>query len=166
MNASEFFEFLSRFADHPIPATYNRHLYLWVGEVEALLSQSPAGLIRTLDLHTLCENLTKTPDGEKAAGRELSDVIDEWLLKNFPTSSHQRALLVTGLDLLYRYHLSLSTFIRLSNENTLIILGLSALDANFHPARPLPSYIEFSPYAILRYAASEIREEAIVKQEE
>jgi hypothetical protein len=123
-------------------------------------------LIKTLDLHTLCENLTKTPVGDKAAGRELSDVIDEWLLKNFPASPHQRALMVTGFDLLYRYRLSLSTFIRLANENTLIILGLSALDANFRPARPLPSYIEFSPYAILRYAASEIPEEAIVKQEE
>jgi hypothetical protein len=73
--------------------------------------------------------------------------------------------MVTGLDLLYRYCLSLSTFFRLANENTMIILGLSALDTNFHPSKLLPSYIQFSPGAILKYAASEIPEEAIVKEE-
>ncbi len=165
MKRSDFFEFLARFAEQPMPATLNRHMYLWVGEVDDLLSKSPAGLIKKLDLHVLCESLTKTPLGDKAAGRELSDAIDAWISKEFPPSRNQRALLVAGLDLLYRYRLPLSAFIRLANENTMIILGLSALDANFRPTKPLPSYIQFSPYAILKYAASEISEEAIVKEE-
>jgi hypothetical protein len=165
MKRSEFFEFLTRFSEQPIPATIYRHMYIWVGEVEDLLSKSPAGFIKKIDLHVLCGNLTKTPLGDKAAGRELSDGIDQWLLKEFPASQRQRALLVTGIDLLYRYHMPLSTFMHLANENCMVILCLSALDANFRPANPLPSFIQFSPYAILKYAASEIPEEAIVKEE-
>lgn len=165
MKPSDFFEFLTRFAEQPTPATLNRHVYIWVGEVDDLLSKSPAALIKKLDLHLLCQILTKTPLGDKAAGRELSDVIDGWILREFPSSQGQRALLVTGLGLLYRYRLSLRRFIRLANENTMIILGLSALDANFRPTKPLPSYIQFSPHAILKYAASEIPEESIVKEE-
>ncbi len=169
MKISDFFEFLTRFAEQPIPATLNRHVYLWVGEVDDLLSRSPAGLFKKLDLHMLCKSLIKIPYGNKAAGRELSNAIDEWILREypggFPTNQRQRALLVTGLDLLYRYRLPLSAFIRLANENTMIILGLSALDANFRLSKSLPSYIQFSPQAILKYAASEIPEEAIVKEE-
>jgi len=165
MRRSEFFEFLNRFAEQPIPATLNRHMYLWVGEIDDLLSQSPTGFIKRLDLHMLCGSLTKTPLGDKAAGRVMSDAISEWILREFSASQRQRALLITGLDLLYRYHLPLSTFIRLANENCMIILSLSALDANFHPAKPLPSYVQLSPSAILKYAATEISEEAIVKEE-
>jgi hypothetical protein len=165
MKRSDFFDFLARFAEQPIPATLNRHMYLWVGEVDDLLSKSPAGFVKYLDLHVLCKSLTKTPLGDKAAGRELSDVIDKWILREFPVSQLQRALLVTGLDLLCRYRLPLSTFIRLANENCMIILCLSALDANFRPAKPLPSFIQLSPYAILKYAAAEIPEDAIVKEE-
>jgi hypothetical protein len=165
MKRSDFFEFLTRFAKQPILTTLNRHMYLWVGEVDDLLSESPAGFIKNLDLHVLCKGLTKTPLGDKAAGRELSDAIDEWLLREFPASQRQRALMVTGLDLLYRYRLPLSTFFRLANENTMIILGLSTLDANFRPSKSLPSYIQFSPDAILKYTVSEIPEEAIVKEE-
>ena len=165
MKRSDFFEFLTRFAVQPIPATLNRHVYIWEGEVDDLLSKSPTGFIKKLDLHVLCESLTKTPLGEKAAGRELSDAIDEWILEHFPANQQQRALLVTGLDLLYRYRLPLSAFIRLANENVMIILVLSALDVNFRPTKSLPSYIQFAPYAILKYVASEIHEEAIVKEE-
>ena len=165
MNRNEFFEFLARFAVRPIPATLNRHVYLWVGEVDDLLSKSPTGLIKKLDLHVLCGSLNKNPSGDKAAGRELSDAIDEWIFREFPANQRQRALLVTGLDLLYRYRLPLSNFIRLANENAAIILGLSALDANFYPHKSLPNYIKFSPYAILKYVSLEISEEAIVNEE-
>jgi hypothetical protein len=165
MNRSDFLEFLTRFACQPIPATINRHIYLWIGEIDELISSCPPSFIQELDLHVLCRGITKTPLGDKAAGRVLSDAIDEWVLRNFPASSQQQAILVTGLDLLYRYRLPLSTFIRLANENFMVILGLSALDVNFCPTKPLPKYIQFSPYTILKYAASEIPEEAIVKEE-
>ncbi len=165
MKRCDFLEFLTRFAKQPIPATLNRHVYLWMGEIDEIISSCPPGFLKMLNLHVLCRDIAKTPLGDKAAGRELSDVIDEWILRNFPTGSQQQALLVTGLDLLYRYRVPLSAFIRLANENNTIILGLSALDANFRPAKPLPSYIQFSPYAILKYAASEIPEEAMVKEE-
>ena len=95
----------------------------------------------------------------------MSDAIDEWVLSNFRMGRQQQALLVTGLDLLYRYRLPLSAFIRLANEKNMIILSLSALDANFRPTKPLPTYIQLSPYSIIKYAASEIPEEAIVKEE-
>lgn len=165
MKRSDFFEFLTRFASQPIPATLNRHIYLWMGEIDELISSCPPSFIQKLDLHVLCRDITKTPIGDKAAGRELSDAIDGWILRNFPRGSQQQALLVTGLDLLYRYRLPLSAFIRLANEKNMVILALSPLDVNFRPAKPLPGYIQFSPYAILKYAASEISEEAIVKED-
>jgi len=165
MKRSDFFELLTRFASQPIPATLNRHVYLWVGEADDLLIESPAGFIKKLDLHTLCQSLTKTPMGDKAAGRALSDAVDEWIFGNISTGQRQQALVVTGLDLLYRYNLPLRIFFRLANENVMIVLVLSALDVKFHPTKSLPSYIQFSPYAILKYAASEIPEEAIVKEE-
>lgn len=165
MKRSEFLEFASRFASQPIPATINRHVYLWIGEIDELFSSCPPGFIYKLDLHEICRDITKTPIGDKAAGRELSDAIDGWILRNLPTSSQQRALLVTGLDLLYRYRLPLSAFIRLANERSMVILALSALDINYRTAKPLPSYIHFSPDAILKYAALEISEEAIVKED-
>jgi hypothetical protein len=165
MKRSDFIEFLTRFANQPIPATLNRHVYLWVGEIDELILSCPPGFIQKLDLHVLCKNLTKTPIGDKAAGRELSDAIDEWILNNFSTGSQQQALLVSGLDLLYRYRLPLSAIIRLANEKNMVILSLSALDVNFHPAKPLPSYLQLSPNAILNFVTSEIPEEAIVKEE-
>lgn len=165
MKRSDFFDLIARFAQHPIPATINRHVYLWMGDVDSLLSNCPAGFIKKLDLHALCSSLTRTPLGDKAAGRELSDAIDEWILKEFPVSQRQRALLITGLDLLYRYRLPLSIFVRLANESTMIVLGLSALDINARPARSLPAYIQFSPHSILRHVAAEIPEEALVKEE-
>jgi len=165
MKPSDFFDFLSRFARQPIPAILNRHVYLWVGETNDLISKSSPGLIKKLDLHMLCESLPKTPIGDKAAGRVLSEAIDEWISKNFIIGQQQQVLLVTGLDLFYRYRLPLSVFIRLANENTAIILVLSALDTKFHPTKVLPSNIQFSPSAILKYVASEIPEEAIVKEE-
>jgi len=67
MKRKDFFELLTRFAEQPIPATLTRHVYLWVGEVDDLLSMSPAGLIKKLDLNALCESLTKNPLGDKAA---------------------------------------------------------------------------------------------------
>ena len=60
MKRSDFLEFLNRFAKQPIPATINRHIYLWVGDIEYLLSKSPPGFIYKFDLHVLCGNLTKT----------------------------------------------------------------------------------------------------------
>jgi len=165
MKQDEFFEFLNRFAVQPTPAILNRHVYLWIGEVDDLLARSPVGLVTKLDLHTLCQALHKTPLGDIAAGRELSDAIDEWISNNFPTERQQNVLLVVGLGLLYRYHLPLRTYIRLANENIMIIFALSVLDLNFRPIQALPNYVHLSPYAILKYIALEIPEEAIVKKE-
>ncbi len=165
MKKSEFVEFISRFGKHPIPATLNRHVYIWVGDIDELISKGPVGLIKKLDLYVLCEGLTKTPLGDKAAGRVLSDAIDNWISREFPTIQRQRALMVTGLALLYRYGLPLSSFIRLANETTMVIFGLTDLDINFRPSQTMPSYIQFAPYSILKYVASEIPEEAIVKEE-
>lgn len=165
MKRSEFLEFLARFASRPIPATFNRHIYLWLGDVDELISECPTGFVQRLDLYALCKDITKNPLSDKAAGRELSEAIENWLLNNFPAGSQQQALLVEGLVLLYRYHIPLSLFIQLANERNMVILVLSTLDVNFRPAKPLPSYILFSPYSILKYAASEIPDEAIVRED-
>lgn len=165
MKQSELLDLIARFADHPIPALTNRHIYLWIGDTNDLISQCPAGFFKILDLHNLCQDLNKVPYGEEAARRELSNAIENWIAKEFPPSRQQRALLVTGLDLLYRYRLSMSMFMQLSNESCMIVLAISALDVNFRPTKILPAFIQFSPYEILKYIATEIPEEAIVKEE-
>jgi hypothetical protein len=165
MKRNEFLEFLAGFASRPIPATLNRHIYLWLGETEELIATCPTGFIQSLSLLALCKDITKTPLGEKAAGRVLSGAIEDWLLKNFPNGSKQQALLVEGLILLYRYHIPMSVFFQLTNERNMVILTLSELDVNFKPAKPLPSYVLFSPDLILKYARSEISEEAVVKED-
>jgi hypothetical protein len=165
MNRNEFLELLTRFAVQPIPSTLNRHVYLWVGETDELISASPPGLIKKLDLHVLCKEITRTPLGDKAAGRELSDAIDEWIISTLAEDLHQQALLVTGIDILYRYHMPLSAFFRRANEKNMVIFSLSPLDIGFRPVKSLPSIIQFYPDAILKYASSEIPEEAIVKED-
>ena len=164
MIQNELLDLISRFADHPIPALINRHIYLWVGEVNGLISQSPAKFFTILDIHSLCQALNKTPFGEEAARRELSSTIENWIDKEFPSSRNQRALLVTGLDLLYRYRLPMSIFMQLASENCMIVLAISSFDVNFRPAKIFPAAIHFLPYEILRYVAMEIPEEAIVKE--
>jgi hypothetical protein len=164
MMQSELLDLIARFANHPIPALTNRHIYLWIGEASDLISRSPSGFIKILNLHVLCQDLIKVPYGEEAARRELSNVIENWIAKEFPPSRQQRALLVTGVDLLYRYRLPMSMFMRLASESCMIVLAMSALDVNFHPTKILPAFIQFSPYEILKYIATEIPEEAIVKE--
>ncbi len=94
----------------------------------------------------------------------MSSTIENWISKEFTSSQQQRALLVTGLDLLYRYHLPMSIFMQLASENCMIVLAISPLDVNFRPAKIWPAVIQFSPYEILKYIATEIPEEAIVKE--
>lgn len=165
MKPSDFLELVHRFSEKPIPATIYRHTYIWIGEEDDLLSKSPPGFIKTLNLHTLCNGLSKTPFGEKAAGRQLSEAVEDWLSKEFPPSHNQRCLMVTGLDLFYRYSLPMGIFIRLANENCMVVFYLSPLDVDFSPIKPLPSFISFSPRAICKYVTTEIPEEAIVKEE-
>ena len=165
MKRSEFLDLVTRFSERPIPATINRHIYLWLGEMDDLLVKSPGGFFKKLDLHVLCQNISKTPYGDKAAGRELTNTVDVWLSNNFAPAHNQRALLVNGLDLIYRYRLPISTFMRLANENCMIVLLLSALDVNFRIGKPLPDYIQFAPDAILKYVGTEISQEAIIGEE-
>jgi hypothetical protein len=164
MIQNELIDLISRFSDHPIPALINRHIYLWIGEPNGLISRSPGNFFTILDLHRLCQDLNKTPSGEEAARRELSTTIENWIAKEFSSSWQQRGLLVTGLDLLYRYRLPMSIFFRLSSESCMIVLAISAIDVYFHPTKVLPSCIQFSPYEILKHIATEIPEEAIVKE--
>jgi len=165
MIQSELLDLIARFADHPIPALTNRHIYLWIGETNDLISQCPTGFFKILDLHSLCQDLNKVPYGKGAAGRELSSAIENWIAEEFLPSREQRGLLVTGLDLLYRYCLPMSMFMRLASESCMIVLAISELDVNFRPTKVLPAFIQLSPYEILNYVTTEIPEEAIVKEE-
>ena len=87
------------------------------------------------------------------------------MLKELPDNQSQKVLFVTGLDLLYRYQFSLSTFSQLATESCMIIFGLSALDVYFHPSTPFPDYIRFSPESLIKYLTFDIPEVAIVKEE-
>jgi hypothetical protein len=164
MIQSDLLDLIARFAGQPIPALTNRHIYLWIGETDDLISRCPTSFFTEIDLHRLCQDLKKVPSGEEAARRELSSTIENWIAKEFPPSRQQRALLVTGLDLLYRYRIPMSIFMQLASENCMIVLAISPLDVNFRPAKIFPAAMHFSPYEILKYVATEIPEEAIVKE--
>jgi hypothetical protein len=165
MKQSELLELITRFADHPIPALTNRHIYLWIGEMNDLISKCPVRFFSILDLHRLCQDLSKVPYGEEAARRQLESTIETWIAKEFPSGRQQRGLLVTGLDLLYRYRLPMSMFFQIASENCMIVLVISALDVDFRPTKVLPAFIHFSSNEIFKYIATEIPEEAIVKEE-
>lgn len=165
MNPHDFFDLIIRFAAQPIPATLNRHTYVWVGDTEALISNSPIGFIQYLNLHDLCKDLVRTPLGDKAAARVLSDTIDSWIKANYLPKREQRALLVSGLDLLYRYRIPIGAFMRLASESSMVIFTMSAKDLEFSPIHLFPGFIKFSPQEILRHLTSAIPEEAIVKAE-
>jgi hypothetical protein len=164
MKRNDFLQLVSRFSGQPVPATIHRHVYVWVGEEDDLLSKSPVGLFKVLDLHQLCRKLEKIPYGDKAAGRELLAAIEDWISREFPRDQRQRGLLVTGINLLYRYRLSLNVLVRLANENCMVILALSDLDVEYIPAKALPSYVQFSPEAVMKYVGTELSEEAIVRE--
>ncbi len=165
MKQKEFLDLIIRFADHSIPALTNRHIYLWIGEMNDLISQCPKGFFKILDLHSLCLELEKVPYGDEAARRELSNIIENWITNQFLPSRKQRGLLINGLDLLYRYRIPMSLFTRLATESCMIVLSISAMDVSFNPSKPLPEYIKLSPSDILRYLTTEIPDESIVKEE-
>jgi len=164
MKPDDFIQLLARFSGQPIPATLNRHVYVWVGSSDDLLAKSPPGLFKLLDLHQLCQQIEKAPFGDKAAARILTDAIEVWLQREFLPIQHQRALCVAGLGLLYRYHLPLGIFMKLASENSLVVLAISSLDIEFRPSKTLPATIQFSPDAILKYITIELPSEAIVRQ--
>jgi hypothetical protein len=165
MNQVELLDLITRFSKRPLPAVIKRHIYLWLGESDDLVSKIPTGISKKISIHNLCQTLTNFPNGDKAANRELTKVLENWIASEFPPSQQQKILVVTGLDLFYRYRIPMSLFMRLANESCMVVIVLSALDVNFIPQKPLPKYLQLNPNAIFQYISSEIPEEAIVKEE-
>ncbi len=162
MTSTEFFEFLSRFAKRPIPSTEGRHVYIWQGAQQDLMSKAPQGLVTLLDLHALGHALDRTPSTVEAARRLLAETLDAWLARQFPQDDQQRVLIVTGCDLLMRYQVPSGLFVRLASESKAVVLAIPANDSRFKPSKPLPAYVLLRPDATLSYFKTQIGENAII----
>jgi hypothetical protein len=161
MTRDEFILLLKQFAERPMPSTAGRHIYVWQGALNALTSKAPRGLMTVLDLHELCRTLERTPSTLEAGRKVLAEAISKWLGREFPRDDQQRALAVTGCDLLMRYSVPLSQFVQLASESRLIALVAPA-DESHKRAKPLPAYVRLQADAILSYCKSHLTDEAII----
>ncbi len=162
MNRGEFAVLLKRFADRPLPATMGRHVYIWQGSFDELASMVASRLIACLNLHDLCRALERTPYTTDAARKVLVDAIGAWLAREFPRDERQRLLAVSGCDLLARYKVPLSHFVRLASENRMIAFVVPAGDSRYKPSKPLPPYVHLQPDATLAYLRPQFADEAVI----
>ncbi len=122
----------------------------------------PAKLISSLNLHDLCRTLDRTPNTTDAARQVIVDVLDAWLNREFPRDDRQRLLVVSGCNLLARYRVPLSHFMRLSSESRMVVFLIHGEHSRYKPSKPLPSYVYIQPEATLAYFKPQLAEEAVI----
>jgi hypothetical protein len=162
VNRDEFADLLKRFAGRPVPATAGRHVYIWQASFEELASLVPAKLISSLDLHELCRTLERTPNTTDAARQVIVEALDAWLTREFPRDDRQRLLTVSGCDLLARYRVPLSHFMRLSSESRMVVFLVPGEDSRYKSLKPLPAYIRVQPETTLAYFKPQLAEDAVI----
>ena len=161
MRRIEFINLLKEFARRPVPVS-GRHIYLWLETKELLLSEAPPSLAVHLDLHELCQHLEIFPSSDTAARETLEKAITVWLAQEFHRDGRQHMLIVSGGDLLARYQMALSAFVRATDETRLIVLACPAKDTQYRPVSPLPTHVLFQPEATEVYIRSLLPEGATI----
>jgi hypothetical protein len=165
MNQGEFLDLLHRFAERPVPALGERHVYLWHGDVAPLRRALPDHTLRTLDLHTLAATLSRSPSSLDGARRVLLQAIRSQIA-DLHSSDRQQILVVTGCDLLSRYRVPLGSFFEIASERTVVIFAIPPDETYLQFTEPLPEYVSLNPRAPFDYLRGALGERAVIATSE
>lgn len=151
MTKAELFDLISRFAQRPLPALAGRHVYLWHGPLSVLKEAVPTELlVSTIDLRHLAATLPRAPRAHDEARRLMVQIIQKSLNEQLEAAG-QQIFLITGCDLLSRYHVSLNPFFQVASEKRMVILVVPLSETQFQPSSPLPGYVELNAATPFEY---------------
>jgi len=146
MNSAEFVQLVRAFLARTRPG---RHLYVWSGDEDSLLSTLRDSVIHHLDLYTVAASLAQLPSDDEAARRLLRRAIIARLDELMQTEcAVPQILVVTGHLLLLRYGLGLTAFYdHFVSDCRMVILQVPNDELNVATVPDLPDYICFQPGA-------------------
>ena len=141
-----------------------RHLYLWHGEAEDLMSLLPAGRAKPMDIFQVAAELSHHPFSQDEANELLRDAL-RVRLRDWYVSGAEACpvLMVTGCELLARYQVGLRPFYDALANRSMVILVCSAEDASLDPKGRLPGYVRCEPSATLTYLSQLVEDGHIVE---
>jgi hypothetical protein len=161
MRSDQFKATLEAFLQSPQPY---RHLYVWHGEVDDLMSLLPSGHVESLDTFRLAAELSHHPFAQDEANELLRDALRARLRDWYAGGSDARpVLVVTGTELLGRYRVGLQPFYEVLTDHSMVILVCSAEDATYDPAGRLPGYVRCEPGATLAYLSRLFEEDHVIE---
>lgn len=142
MNPSEFSEIVRGFLEHARPG---RHLYIWYGEEQNLLSRLPTSNIRTLALIDCFSNLVANSLNRETQRRQFVRILNENVERIFSAQDGEPSILVvTGASLLARYG-GANVFFNFVNDKRMVVLQVSPEHVDDETLEKLPAYIQFKP---------------------
>jgi len=161
MKRDQFVAVLEAFFRGPQPY---RHLYVWHGEADNLMSLLPPGRMQPLDVFELTAGSSHYPFADEEANELLRDALrarlQDWYAGG--ADSHP-VLVVTGCELLARYRVGLQPFYEVLTDRSMIILVCSAADASYDPAGRLPDYVHCEPGATPAYLGRLVEDDHVVE---
>ena len=141
-----------------------RHLYVWHGEPDDLVSLLPLGQMQPLDIFGLAAELSHHPFAQDEASELLRDALRAELRVWYARGTDAHPLLViTGCELLARYQIGLQLFYEVLTERSMIVLVCSAADASYDPAGRLPGYVRCEPGTTLAYLSRLVEDNHVIE---
>ena len=163
MMQEDFSRLLKRFAINPVTSTSGRHVYLWHKNDSHLRDIVPAEVKENLDLHTLVASVSRTPYEQAEASRVIQNKIEVWLEKNL-IEIKQRAVIISGCDLLARYHVPLTALFQWVSDSTMFIFVAEDWTSR-SLAGHIPEYVSFNPQGVFTYLHEIVGETATIESE-
>jgi len=163
MMQEQFSRLLKRFAINPVTSTTGRHVYLWRGNDSHLRDIVPADVKEVLDLHTLAASAPRTPYEQAYASRVIQKLIEVWLEKNL-VEIQQRVVIISGCDILARYHVPLTAFFQWVSDTTMFIFVAEDW-TSLSLAGRIPEYVSFNPQGVFTYLHEIVGESATIEGE-
>jgi len=163
MMREDFSHLLKRFAINPVTSTIGRHVYLWHGNDSQLLDLVPAEVKEILDLHTIIASAPRTPYEQSEASRIIQKLFEAWLEKNL-VEIRQRIVIISGCDVLVRYHIPLTAFFQWASDTTMFIF-IAENWTSISLAGRIPEYVTINSQDEFIYLREIISESATIEGE-
>ncbi|MBM3189729.1 MAG: hypothetical protein FJZ90_13510, partial [Chloroflexi bacterium] len=161
MKVDEFEQLVAKARSRPTrPMAGQRHLYVWNGDLAVLNALLSPGGYAHLDLYDVARSLERRPTTSQAARQVLESAIEGWLRRYLGQREPSRVLVVSGCDLLMRYRVPMSLFMRELDESRVVILVAPSYSG---PTAPLPREVEFRAHATLDYLRGFVSEQAVIE---